>query len=150
MPKNLIKTVARMIQEGWRPYDAQPAQEVYEQLQCPYAGGKPPKRPYWFSRGDVFCCIACSRACCLNRPKGFPPALPINYPAELEGYSRPPQELVKIRHTLTAKEAAYCLNLSERKIYQMVVEGELVALRDRGVIRIRASDVEALMYDFDE
>ena len=148
--KSLIKQVARLVQDGWRPYDAQPSQEVYEQLQCPHVAGKPHQRPYWFSRGDVFCCIACARACCLNRPKGFPPALPINYPGGPEAFSRPPQELIKIRHTLTTKEAAYCLNLSERKIQKMVAEGELVALRDRGVIRIRATDVHAMMEDFDE
>ena len=148
--KSLIKQVAKLIQEGWRPYDAQPKPEVYERLACPNVQAKPHKRPYWFVRGDIFCCIACRRACCLSRPKGFPPALPINYPGEPEAFSRPPQELVKIRHTLTTKEAAYCLNLSERKIQKMVAEGELVALRDRGVIRIRATDVRAMMEDFDE
>ena len=61
-----------------------------------------------------------------------------------------PQQLIKRRHLLTTREAAYCLNLSERKIYSMVYEGELIALRDRGVIRIRATDVEAMMNDFDE
>lgn len=61
-----------------------------------------------------------------------------------------PQQLVKRRHLLRVKEAAYCLHLSERKVQKMVQEGELIALRDHGVIRIRATDVEALMNDFDE
>lgn len=60
-----------------------------------------------------------------------------------------PQELVKRRHTLNVKEASYCLNVSERKIYTMIYEGALVALKTQPV-RIRATDVETLMNDFDE
>ena len=150
MSKNLIKHVVRLVNDGWRPYDAEPKPEVYDRLSCPHVNGKPHKRPYWFTRGDIFCCIGCERACSLHRPAGFPPALPINYPGEPEAFCRPPQELIKLRHTLTVREAAYCLNLSERRIQKMVQEGELVALRDRGRIRIRATDVQTMMEDFDE
>lgn len=60
-----------------------------------------------------------------------------------------PAELVKRRHTLRVDEAAYCLNVSERKIYAMVAEGEIKALRDRP-IRVRASDVARKMNEFDD
>jgi excisionase family DNA binding protein len=60
-----------------------------------------------------------------------------------------PVELVKRRHTLNVKEAAYCLNVSERQVYNMVAEGKLAALRDKPV-RIKAKDVERWMNDFDE
>lgn len=149
MPKHLIKTVARMVQDGWRPYDVQPRPEVYERIGCPNVEAKPHKRPYWFVRGDIFCCISCERACSLVRPSGFPPALPINYPQTAEPFTLSPQELVSRRHTLRVDEAAYCLNISERHVYSMVAEGKLTALREKPV-RIRATDVAEAMEDFDE
>lgn len=70
--------------------------------------------------------------------------------AELfDQFTLTPIELVKRRHTLNVKEASYCLNISERKVYNMVAEGKLVALREKPV-RIRATDVAAQMNDFDE
>ncbi|KAF5057838.1 hypothetical protein DSECCO2_352820 [anaerobic digester metagenome] len=147
--RSLIKQVAKLVQEGWRPYDAKPKPEVYERLACPNIEAKPHKRPYWFVRGDIFCCIACERACSLVRPSGFPPILPINYPQTSEPFQLSPQELVARKHTLRVDEAAYCLNISERQVYNMIYEGKLVALRDKPV-RVRASDVAAAMEDFDE
>jgi excisionase family DNA binding protein len=146
---NLIRTVIRLVADGWRPYDAQPRPDVYERLGCPNAQAKPHQRPYWFTRGDVFCCIACPRACSLNRPAGFPPPLPINYPQTGEPFQLSPQELASRKHTLRVDEVAYCLNISERQVYNLVAEGKLVALRDKPV-RVRASDVEAMMGDFEE
>jgi excisionase family DNA binding protein len=142
---------ARLGETGWRPYNEHPAPSVYERLECPHASAKSKaKRPLWFTRGDRFLCIGCTRACSLTRPTGFPPPLPLLYPDVGEPFTRTPQELVRCKHTLTVREAAYCLNLSERKIYTMTAEGELTALRDRSVLRIRASDVRAMMEDFDE
>lgn len=83
------------------------------------------------------------------RPSGFPPILPINYPPVDEPFMLSPQELVSKRHTLRVDEAAYCLNVSERQIYNMVAEGKLVALREKPV-RVRAADVALAMEDFDE
>lgn len=154
MSKNLIKHVVRMVNDGWRPYDAEPKPEVYDRLGCPHVHGKPHKkgriiRPYWFTRGDIFCCVGCERACSLVRPTGFPPTLPIHYPRVDEPFMLSPQELVARRHTLRVDEAAYCLNVSERKLYNLVAEGKLVALREHPV-RVRASDVARMMEDFDE
>ena len=150
MARKLINVVVRLVHEGWRPYDAQPNQDVYERLDCPHAGKRSrASRPYWFTRGDIFLCIGCDRACTLNRPTGFPAPLPIHYPRTGESYTLSPQELIARRHTLNVRETAYCLNISERKVYTMVAEGELVALRENPV-RIRAEDVKAKMEDFDE
>lgn len=149
MSKNLIKHVVRLVNDGWRPYDGEPRPEVYDRLSCPHVNGKPHKRPHWFTRGDIFCCISCERVCSLVRPSGFPPILPINYPPVDEPFMLSPQELVSKRHTLRVDEAAYCLNVSERQIYNMVAEGKLVALREKPV-RVRAADVASAMEDFDE
>ncbi|NCC91709.1 MAG: DNA-binding protein [Opitutae bacterium] len=141
---------AALVEAGWRPYNGMPEPSVYEKLNCPHAGAKSKtKRPLWFTRGDRFLCIGCRRACSLHRPKGFPPPLPILYPQSGDPFSYTPQELVTRRHTLNVKETAYCLNVSERKVYTMVAEGDLVALRENPV-RIRAEDVKAKMEDFDE
>lgn len=148
--RSLITQVVRMVQEGWRPYNAQPRPDVYERLDCPHMGTRSRQRPYWFVRGDIFCCIGCERACALNRPSGFPAPLPINYPScHTEPFTLAPQELVRRRHTLNVRETAYCLNISERKVYKMVAEGELTPLREHPV-RIRATDVWEKMEDFDE
>jgi excisionase family DNA binding protein len=70
--------------------------------------------------------------------------------AELfDQFTLTPIELVKRRHTLNVRETAYCLNISDRRVYSMVAEGKLVALRDKPV-RIKAKDVERWMNDFDE
>lgn len=148
MSKSLIRNVVNLVHAGWRPYDAEPSQDVYERLKCPHATASK-KRPYWFTKGDIFCCIACERACSLSRPKGFPPPLPIHYPQSGDPFAYTPQELVARRHTLNVKETAYCLNVSERKVYTMIYEGELVALKGQPV-RIRATDVKEKMEDFDE
>lgn len=66
-----------------------------------------------------------------------------------EYYTLTPQEMVKKRHLLRVKEAAYCLNLSERQVYNLIAEGKLIALKDKPV-RIKAEDVAVMMNDFDE
>lgn len=54
------------------------------------------------------------------------------------------------RHDLlNAKQAAYCLNVSERTIYNLIAEGKLVRLRGNPV-RVRSAEVKALREDFDE
>lgn len=144
-------TVFSLIEYGWRPYHAQPDTSVYENLSCPHFNAEPGAvlRPYWFTRGDIFACVGCERTCSLSRPKGFPAPKPIFYPAKEEPFTLTPQEMVARRHTLNVKETAYCLNVSERKVYTMIYEGELVALKTQPV-RIRTTDVETLMNDFDE
>ena len=48
-----------LTREGWRPYDAEPDRSVYERLGCPhFLRGR--RKPFWFVRDDVFCCIGCA------------------------------------------------------------------------------------------
>ena len=50
---------------------------------------------------------------------------------------------------LTVRQAAYVLNVSERRVYDYIAEGKLIKLKDTPV-RVRADEVRALRKDFDE
>ena len=114
-----------------------------------------------FSRGarvrrSGSCVTTCSAAsaadhCTLKRPSGFPLPLPIRYtriPGE-RPFTLTPQEMLARHDLLNVRQAAYCLNVSERKIYDYIAEGKLVKLRDNPV-RVRAAEVQELRKDFDE
>lgn len=151
MSKSLIKDVVTLTKEGWRPYNALPAMSVYEKLGCAFVvRGKNPSQPFWFSRGDVFCCVGCGSRCTLTRPNGFPLPLPIQqtYPPE-QPYILSPTEMATRLPLLTARQAAYCLNVSDRLIYDYVADGRLVPLKEKP-LRVRAEEVRAMMRDFDE
>lgn len=149
MSKNSLYEVIALTKAGWRPYNAQPEGFVYERLGCKLV--ERGKKPLWFVREDVFCCIGCTARCCLTRPAGFSLPLPmrINYTIQDQPYSLTPLEMVERKSLLNVKEASYCLNVSERLIYDWIAEGLLIALKQRPM-RIRASDVKAMMLDFDE
>lgn len=149
MSKSLIYEVIALTKEGWRPYNGQPEGFVYESLGC--KAFKRGKRPLWFMREDVFCCVGCANRCSLTRPAGFPLPLPmqIKYTIQNQPYALTPMEMVERKNLLSVKEASYCLNVSERLIYDWIDEGLLISLK-RKPIRIRASDVKAMMNDFDE
>lgn len=151
MTKTLIQDIVTLTKDGWRPYNAQPEKSVYVGLGCePFLRGR--KKPFWFVRGDVFCCIGCGSHCTLTRPTGFPLPLPlpvIKYTRFDQPYSLTPLEMVHRRHLLTVKQAAYCLNVSERQVYDWLAEGRLIRLKENPV-RVRATEVKAMMHDFDE
>ncbi len=146
-----ILEIVTLIKEGWRPYNAEPARSVYEKLGCKHAVKGDKSSPFWFVRGDVFCCIGCATHCTLKRPEGFPLPLPIKYsvvPVD-QPYTLTPQEMLARHDLLTVRQAAYCLNVSERQIYDNIAEGKLVKLKDKPV-RVRATEVKELRRDFDE
>lgn len=147
MSRSRILDVVSLIKEGWRPYQAKPDVRVYERLGCRLEK----RQPLWFVRGDIYCCVGCSAHCCLQRPAGFPLPLPIRYrhlPHE-EPFLLTPQELMARRNLLTVKQAAYCLNVSERQVYNYIAEGKLIRLKETPV-RVRVDEVRALCTDFDE
>lgn len=150
MSRTRIQEIVTLTREGWRPYDAEPERSVYEKLGCPYFLCRRHK-PFWFVRGDVFCCIGCADHCTLKRPAGFPLPLPIRYSGvpPVRPYTLTPQEMLARRNLLNVKQAAYCLNVSERTVYNYIAEGRLVRLRDNPV-RIRVDEVRELCKDFDE
>ncbi len=151
MTRTLIQDVVTLARQGWRPYDATPDITVYQKLGCPYIVGGRRNKPYWFVREDVFLCVGCVSRCRLTRPQGFPPPLPIRYSVvpTLQPFTLTPQEMVVRHDILTVKQAAYCLNVAERTIYDYIAEGKLIRLKENPV-RVRSAEVRVLRENFDE
>lgn len=151
MSRTLIQEIVTLTKEGWRPYNAEPEGAVYRRLGCKYALCGQKRKPFWFVRDDVFCCVGCTAHCTLKRPAGFPPPLPIRYsviPLD-QPYTLTPQEMLARHDILTVRQAAYCLNISERQVYDYIAEGKLVKLKDTPV-RVRSDEVKELRSNFDE
>lgn len=153
----LIDEVVRLVREGWRPYQGTVDAAVYEQRRCPrtplsvQGKGKSKNGPYWFNRGDVFLCIGCGRRCSLNRPDGFEAPLPIKYPTLCKEmpYTLSPREMVAKLPLLTIRQAAYCLNVSERYARDLVDMGRLRRLQGEPV-RVSAEDVQREMENWQD
>jgi excisionase family DNA binding protein len=93
----------------------------------------------------MFICITCAKGCSLVRPEGFAMPLPIQYSQEkAHAFMVTPNEMVSRKALLRVDEAAYCLNVSERKIYKWIDEGKLRRAREQPV-RVSAEDVARCM-----
>jgi hypothetical protein len=150
MTTAFIKNLISLVYAGWRPYNYKPRPSVYEKLECPHAGAKRGTKPFWFVRGDIFVCVACTKGCSLSRPDEFYLPLPIRYSeAPQNPYTLTPAELVKCKKLLRVDEVAYCLNVSERLVYAWIAEGKLRKLTELPV-RVPAEDVTSLMEQFEE
>jgi excisionase family DNA binding protein len=150
MSVSLIRNVIELVGSGWRPYNYKPTPKAYENLHCPYADAKGKKKPFWFVRGDIFLCVSCERGCTLSRPEGFILPLPIRYEEhKATPFSRTPGEMVVKKSLLRVDEAAYCLNISERSVYDWIAEGKLRKARG-APIRVAAEDVAYFMTNFEE
>lgn len=149
MSKTLIRDIIELTNAGWRPYPAKPDNAVYVRIGCPNWQKQKPA-PFWFVRDHLYLCVGCVSRCLLENPAGFMPMLPIrrlNAPQPF--YSISPKEMIDRHDLLTVRQAAYCLNVSERTIYDYIAEGKLVRLREYP-IRVRASEVKAMLENFDE
>ncbi len=147
MSKNLILDVIRLTHEGWQPYGENPQREIYKRLACPHASGA---KPFWFFRDKTFLCVGCRKCCLLHNPAGFILPLPVRIRREPPTlYNISPREMLERHDLLTVRQAAYCLNIAERTIYDYIAEGKLTRLKENPV-RVRASDVKALRENFDE
>lgn len=151
MTRSKILDIVTLTREGWQPYEAQPEQSVYDKLGCELAAGGKKNKPFWFVSGDLYCCIGCIAHCTLKNPEGFQPVLPLGYPEKTRKhkYYLTPAQMLERHDLLNAKQAAYCLNVSERTIYNYIAEGKLVRLRESPV-RVRSAEVRALRENFDE
>lgn len=151
MSRSKVLDIVCLVRNGWTPYHLDPADEVYERIGCTQVTRGKKEKPVWFVRGDTFCCIGCPSHCVLKNPEGFRMPLPIVYPGEPQTakYYLSPEEMLARHDLLNAKQAAYCLNVSERTIYNYIAEGKLVRLKENPV-RIRSSEIKALRENFDE
>lgn len=133
---------------GYRAFTGQVSASVYEKLTCP----APVFAKQLLYQGDgqkKAVCVGCSKECKPDNLDDFALKIQVKAIDYKRSYAITPSDMVK-RHTLlTAKQAAYCLNVSERTIYSMISDGRLVRTRDNPV-RVRASEVEKYMNDFDE
>ena len=144
MSSTRIQDIVTLTREGWRPYEAEPKPEVYQRLRCKS------KKPLWFVRQDVYCCIGCGKNCTLKRPTGFPAPRPIRYQGGPRAqYALTPAEMLAKFPLLTVRQVAYCLNISERTVYDYIASGKLVRLKETP-IRVRAREVRELSRNFDE
>lgn len=153
MNRKFVSDLMLLFNGGWRPYTLKPDPKVYERVECPLRGVKR-KEPVWFVRGDIFLCISCNKGCTLTRPEGF--VLPLPLPAQRKDSKNPPYhfqltpgEMVSHKALLRVDEAAYCLNISWRQVYDWIAEGKLRRVKDQP-IRVSAEDVAMLMSDFAE
>ena len=151
MSRTRIQEIVALVKAGWRPYDAEPERSVYERLGCTHVLRGQKRKPFWFVRDDIFCCIGCSDHCTLKRPAGFPLPLPIRYsvvPPD-QPFTLTPLEMLARHDILTVRQTAYVLNISERQVYDYIAEGKLVKHKANPV-RVRAAEVKELRQNFDE
>lgn len=149
MSKALIQDVVTLTHDGWQPYGENPQGEVYKRLACPHMAGMK-RKPFWFFRDKTFLCVGCQKRCILQNPAGFILPLPVRIRREPPTlYNISPREMLERHDLLTVRQAAYCLNISERTVYDYIAEGKLARLKEAPV-RVRAADVKALRENFDE
>ncbi len=132
-----LKEFAELFGKGFRPYTGEILPVVYERREC-----KDPSKAYWICKWPILHCFGCHRRCTPKSAEGFQVMLP-----EEVKSSRPkltPAEIMAAKHFLRVDEAAYCLNVSTRKIYSMAAEGKLIAHVDKP-LRITVESVKAEM-----
>ncbi|MDR2502945.1 MAG: helix-turn-helix domain-containing protein [Deltaproteobacteria bacterium] len=153
MNRAFVKNFLLLYHAGWRPYNANnPPKAVYEKLGCPHAGAGG-KEPFWFVRGETFLCVTCNRSCALTRPEGFILPLPLAFPPPAKRekeFALTPGEMIVRKKLLRVDETAYCLNISERAVYDWIAEGKLRRAVGGGPVRVLADDVAYYMQNFEE
>ena len=150
MNRKFVKDFLLLHNAGWRPYNSKPDAAVYKKLDCPHAGTKG-KEPFWFVRGETFLCVTCDKSCSLVRPEGMLLPLPIFFPAKRDkDFTLTPGELVARKALLRVDEIAYCLNISERTVYDWIAEGKLRRAVGGEPVRVPSEDVAHYMRNFEE
>jgi len=122
-----LKEFADLYGKGFRVYKGEILPNVYEELKC-----KDPKKAYWVCRWPLLYCFGCKERCAPRSTEGFQTMLPeAPYAKAIGKYSLTPVEMLAAKSFLRADEAAYCLNVSNRKVYAMAAEGKLTPHIDK-------------------
>jgi len=142
-----IDAIMSFVEKGWRPYTGSVAAEVYKGLGCPA-----PVFGKWLYEGQKAreaVCVGCDRQCRTQCDSGFTP-LPADMRSIQQGYyfSLSPSEMVRRFPLLRVKQAAYCLNVSERQVYALIAEGKLLRTKSNPC-RVSSADVAELMAEFE-
>ena len=144
-----IDRIMYLAERGWKVYEGCVSADLYEALQCPA-----PVFGKWLYEGrraKELACVGCDKYCHAESSADFEPQ-PSSIAAthrRCTYFTLSPQEMVSRIPLLRVKQAAYCLNVGERTIYDMIAVGKLAATRDHPV-RVKAEDVAFFMNDFDE
>ena len=126
---------------GFVRYTGEVDQMVYARLAC-----KLEKKAVWFVKGTTHQCLGCSRRCLLTDPAGFRALLvPLRMARHQAVFAELPQisakDLMFKKVALLVREAAYCLNVSEREVYNLIDEGVLERASKRNPVRVTSESV---------
>lgn len=142
-----IDVIMSFVERGWHPYAGKVDAEIYEALSCPA-----PIFGKWLyegTRAQEAVCVGCDRQCRTSCDNGFSP-----HPARMQYLYRgsyftlSPSEMLKRFPLLRVNQAAYCLNISERKVYDLIAEGALPRTKSNPC-RVSSADVAKLMAEFE-
>lgn len=141
---SLIDDVLRVLADGYLPYRGAIEGAVFETLRCPDF-----RRARWFAREGRHLCLGCARRCAWAGA-GFQAVLPLARDARPAGlaYGQLPyvtaEELLAAKTVLRVDEAAFCLNVSERTVRDMIDSARLDRLPDLPV-RVTTASVRAAL-----
>ncbi|WP_321402669.1 DNA-binding protein [Maridesulfovibrio sp.] len=141
MNSTLCRTLRKMLADGFEQYNGVIDPAVYERLECP-----DPKKAYWVCNWPILHCLGCRERCTPKDIRGFQMTLPSPEPTVIK-WQEKVNTLLKKRFVRPA-EAAFCLDVSERHVRDLVDEGILVR-HIRPPLRITAESVKAEMERLD-
>lgn len=146
-----VKDIMALLGKGFIPYRGKVPEEFYKELGC-----REPKKAEWFARpwserhkNSCYICLGCKKKCRAVDPKGFQLLLPISRRRPsmtlfMPGEALSVDELLTRKKVLRVDEAAWALNLSTRRVYEMVQEGLLAQVPGQPV-RVTSVSVRACL-----
>lgn len=138
-----VKDLLELLAKGYAPYSGEVSGRVYDELRCHRPGAAS-----WFVKGTRAICMGCRRSCIRVGGAGFQLMLPgtgKRFTVAVAALPAiPASELVRLKEWLRVDEAAFCLGVSERRVYDMAAEGILVRHQDPPV-RVSSESVRVEM-----
>lgn len=141
---NMVDAVLRVLAQDYVPFRGTVEQWVYEELGC-----RVPGKARWFSHPErPWICLGCQMACLASSQAGFQLMLPAHRTqrARVAFQDIPAvsvEQILTLKSVLPVAEAAYCLSVSERHIYDMIDDGRLEQAGDDRPVRVTTASVRA-------